>query len=1287
MLNHTEILLKNLSGGELQQLALRLLPRIDERYQHMIGSGIVEGTSKTRKGVPDSWVFTTNDEIIHVEVTANQNRKKLGKDFETNIPLFNQQVYRKKEYVCFINFEPKKIIENLKNVCTQNGIHMELYNNNRIATILDKPEFHDVRMDFLRIPPSLGVFLRLEEFRERLRRKRAKLPIPENFIGREVDVHKVVDAFSNIARIVIVDGDPGVGKTRLSTEAIQRLSTDERFSEFEFHCVRELNESITQAIRSELDLAKKHLLFVDDANRLNYLGDLLEMLVNPKITEGSRLLLSTRRYNTQAVISEINKHGIHDSIAVVHLHRLSNADIDQIVQGEPFNIKGEHYRRIIVSVAKGNPRLATLSAEIIRHGGSIEGDNPPQLFEKYFEDVFCDIDEQLSESKDKRLLGLFAALRFIDPSNDQLVKKIVEGIGFSNTIEFRESLVRLSNSEILDVLPSGTVARVFDDSVSEYLVFRFFFHDKHGFLDFIAFVLQPFGSTHEKTIFENLVAITDKGYTSNRLRTILSNLLLQVRDVLHDRTIGLSQRESHLKWLKQIARTSPNKSFEIARDYLHSKEIEEFSAGEAESIVEVVKYVAYYDPEILIPETFHVLRTIALAKKTDLSTASKFARDALVNAFKYDSPLQVDENRVRWNYRPQQILVSELEQIIARVPKDIDEIRLYIELATQLCQNHFDDTKMDFLDSHQVIMSAGPLHLIDALRETRSKTFQILVTLYQWLPEYPKERLLIIEAFRRSFQQIYNPSTELLKFDADIILDHVGNIIAREKHYYILNRTTDLLYQIGNQKATELRKLIETPDFLLYQRFFGSFWEWRELRKRWEELQKQQQDFILSYVSTITLENYITKVEELTNYQKYACIEVNHSQLMGRTFLEVGKKLSTKVIEKITLIIENPSHPLFHYSHDLLVGMAIKSPAKKREIAIRWIHEQSIEKLRILASTYTRHATDVPTNEDLSILQELINLKDEQIDGHLVRALLLMERLNPDWVATNLLELAGRIPVQPFSDMLMYLEPSEGNQEDFHFKIPQTHPNIFKEIIFKTVRFPRLDEGSLGYHLSQCLRYLHTTDPDALFEYFDRRVNTYNELNKNRYYLYDVFPTYDVELSFIRSDKIFKPFLERILRSALGEKKRFRSWLELVPILYVHRGASPFDEEGPEMELDQPSFEVFSEWIEGTTEQLQLIVDLLCRLPLWKSWFDLVRQIVVRTNDSTLWGNLFSTLYLGGHSGPTSSFYKRRLKMVRSQLQVSDSYQMKQFLKEADDMLSRMIEREEEREKIENRWH
>ncbi|MBS4027308.1 MAG: hypothetical protein KGZ58_01615 [Ignavibacteriales bacterium] len=1283
MLNHTQILLEKLSGGELQQLAVKLLPIIHPRYENLIHSGAVEGTTKTRKGTPDVWTKTTNNEFICVQATSDSSKGKMYDDVEKTILKFENENLEIKEYVAFLNFEPQTSeVQQCENFCRQNNIVFTYFPNSKISLYLDLPHNHKLRLEFLGIQPSYNIFMTLIEFKERISRKSKNLLSTTEFIGRESDIQNILEKLRNGKRIIVIDGDPGVGKTRLSIELVQRIVSIEYLKEHEIRFVTEINGSLIESIRSEIDAQKKYVVVADDANRLEYLSDLFQLILYPQIRDGSILILTTRSYNVEQVVSEIIGKNIED-FDKVSIKRLSNKDIDDIVQKEPFNIHNESNRRDIVMNAKGNPRMAAILAGVIKSGNTIQGTKTSELFENYFLSVFNDIEQLLNDAKEKTLLGLIASLRFIDLTNSKIVNQLSTISKISDEREFNECINTLVESEILEVVPSRTVARIFDDSVSEYIVFRFFFDDRFPFLNFIENVVVPFAQNYSKHIFETLIALTHKGYQSNRLDETLAKLVHRTETILLNEE-NENVRIEYLKWMEVYAQSSPLECFGIVTSYAELKGVGNLVQDEVKSIVEIIKRTYFVKWETLSYQTFTSLWKFSLIENKDFDSVAKNARSTLTKLFDYIPPDR-DDKYTYWFYKPTKLLLDQLQNVIENNHlQNEKEYELSIELLSRLTIHHFNKGEMSYIDKRTYHMSAGALYLNNELKEIRNRTYSLLEKLYFELQNKPKLRKSILRAFEEPLRTILpfnsEPSNELMKFDAEIILTHLEKFASIEKHFFLLDKICYLLYLIEKYipDASIIRETIENPNLITFQRFHNSFQHWKEIRKDYETVQKEQNEFVENYLTTITEENIYSIISELSDIENQASLENGNLTPMRLLFSELGKQktsLAKIVLEQISFT----NHPLFVYANSLLIGISFSDINVKNEIAKKWLIENDIDKLRILSSTYYLGSHSIVSLADIELLDKLFSLNDERIDNDLISALQKYQSLNAEWVALKLLELSENISERTFSDLLMWMEPTD-KYEEHHYQTYKSHPLIFKKILFNTVRFPSIDGNSLGYHLSKCLETLYIQEPEAILDFFLARLEIYKNLEKENYYGYKVLPYSSLDFSFIVGTPHHKDLLQKILSFTIQDKKYYHFYIELVENIL---GKSKFrygDDQGND--FDNITMEILKNWVRGTDEQLKIILSFLHNNHPWTSWFELVKLILKRNPNQAIIRDLVSSLYSGGHSGPTSFFYKGRLEMIQNQLKQETSQEMIYFIAEAERFLKDMIQRAIEREEV-----
>lgn len=240
-MNQTEYILRGLSGGQLQQLAASLLPRLNYEWDELIHSGNVEGTSQTRKGTPDIWKKTKEGNFIYIQVTADARQGKMLEDLEKSIKkLMMDDVLENALCIAFVSSErqPEEVIK-CEKLCEENSIQFKLISNNSIARSLDQKNNQDLRQKYLGIVRDEGLNVNvvmaiknnlyiplIEELkilesvcRENDLFKKIKIDfileiiekqhnhrIPNNFLCELVELKNLVELF-NVPNIYNVSGD------------------------------------------------------------------------------------------------------------------------------------------------------------------------------------------------------------------------------------------------------------------------------------------------------------------------------------------------------------------------------------------------------------------------------------------------------------------------------------------------------------------------------------------------------------------------------------------------------------------------------------------------------------------------------------------------------------------------------------------------------------------------------------------------------------------------------------------------------------------------------------------------------------------------------------------------------------------------------------------------------------------------------------------------------------------------------------------------------------------------
>jgi hypothetical protein len=130
-MDFTKIGLKNLSAGELQNLAVELLPRLHKDWSIITHNGIVEGSNQTRKGPPDAYCEQKDGTYVFIQTTVdrNGNNAKAKEDLMKSLRKLDE-LGKKKGALCvaFVSFDanPKYFYE-----CINCAKQMEGYNDGR----------------------------------------------------------------------------------------------------------------------------------------------------------------------------------------------------------------------------------------------------------------------------------------------------------------------------------------------------------------------------------------------------------------------------------------------------------------------------------------------------------------------------------------------------------------------------------------------------------------------------------------------------------------------------------------------------------------------------------------------------------------------------------------------------------------------------------------------------------------------------------------------------------------------------------------------------------------------------------------------------------------------------------------------------------------------------------------------------------------------------------------------------------------------------------------------------
>jgi hypothetical protein len=228
------------------------------------------------------------------------------------------------------------------------GIELEVVDLNELAVDLESDALYRVAENDLVVRPRKPRVLQpVAVFRER---QESLLPgFGAPLVGREAEMGELQDALARGrqpggARIVVIEGPAGVGKTRLAVDASNAAATT---------IVAAPGTEVTADSLADVSLDGPSVVVADDAHRSPDLSGLAAMLGDPRF-DSVTVVLTVAAGSAAGVLA---RWGLDRARAVaVPLGGLGRKEIGQIVAGHGFTAQA--FRSHVAAVAQGSPWLA-----------------------------------------------------------------------------------------------------------------------------------------------------------------------------------------------------------------------------------------------------------------------------------------------------------------------------------------------------------------------------------------------------------------------------------------------------------------------------------------------------------------------------------------------------------------------------------------------------------------------------------------------------------------------------------------------------------------------------------------------------------------------------------------------------------------------------------------------------------------------------------------------------------------------------------------------------------------
>ncbi|AOE49260.1 nSTAND3 domain-containing NTPase [Kangiella sediminilitoris] len=470
--NQIKIKICELEGGGFQRLCDDWLYK--KGYENINSIGMMKATDRVTIGTPDSLLMQENGKYIFGEYTVRQ--QGLGRKIEgdigncldenkTGIPIDKIS----KIIICYTGELSTKEIENLRSLCYEKGVILELYGIDTISLSITN-SYPALSERHLGIPLDTGQLLSVQDFIERYGKSNFTAPIDNELLFKD-DLLKKATELLEEKKFLLISGGQGVGKTLFGVNLVKDIK--KREGKLKAFCLFDKGVDLIRDITACFSEPGNYLIFVDDANRLdNRLDYILHYLNDIDEQRSFRIIATVRDYARESVIERVSKiTEFHEQT----IQPLLDEHI-KVLTETLFGIKNAEYQKQIQEVARGNPRLAVMASRVAVERKEIQSiHNAAAIYKEYFGSN--DSVKQLLNNRDLTLVACAVSFfRKLDKHNKKQ-NEWVEKVFCIQYEKFWELIGVLHRNEIVD-LYENEVVKISDQVLSTYIFYIAVFERK-----------------------------------------------------------------------------------------------------------------------------------------------------------------------------------------------------------------------------------------------------------------------------------------------------------------------------------------------------------------------------------------------------------------------------------------------------------------------------------------------------------------------------------------------------------------------------------------------------------------------------------------------------------------------------------------------------------------------------------------------------------------------------------------------------------------------------------------
>ncbi len=540
-----------LEGGAFQSLFDEYLYK-KYKFTNIQTLGVQTATNKPTKGTPDSYVLTEDGMYILINYGSvkSQPADKIKADI---LSCFN---------TAKLSLEKDKIKKIICGHCSTN-IHIEQFNS--ITKLLEGVEIeligidtlsHDLALiyphiakDQLGVEIDINQFFDIEDFVRVYDANGINAPIDCTFLHRKEEIDATCKSLKNNA-VTVLTGPSGIGKTRLAIETCRTL--DEK--EYKVFCVRSNGNLLYEDIKFYIDNPGKYMLFLDDANTVASLDNVLQTLLTLPDEYEIKILITVREYARERVITTVSKYTKPE---IIKIGRFTDEEIKDILKTD-LGILNHNFLKKISEIANGNARLAFLAGIRSVDKGYQAIRNAEDIFKNYYDRI---LKEAILTKDDILMLFFITVAGPVRGKDNQLYNDLKKQYGA--TIRENETVEKLYSLELVDWF-KNEITIISDQSLGNYILYYVLFEKR--WVSTESLIAIAFPQYKNKAVYA-LSTLTDIFHSDDVTRYV-KNSIISAWDNAPD--------EQNMEYLEAFHQVNPDKALCIIKKKIEQEKHVDF---------------------------------------------------------------------------------------------------------------------------------------------------------------------------------------------------------------------------------------------------------------------------------------------------------------------------------------------------------------------------------------------------------------------------------------------------------------------------------------------------------------------------------------------------------------------------------------------------------------------------------------------------------------------------------------------------------------------------------------